>query len=270
MSKYYYRTNESSELGKKLKTLLYECDKANRAADTYCQKSGAKTFYDNPSMMAGGVVCVGFGDQQPDLQLWRSVGKDGDGLEMFEPNCQKREDCIVLPRRDFRPSDTASRIYNKRPSKWTEVVSLHTREEWIKFSAINTTDDKDRDWERAVEKLHGEMFCRYIELYYNDEQLHEQATNVQYHMPLYMRRAIHLELQRLKLPVVSINTLYALLQVSPDGDKKIIQATVPVIFLHYGRYYIASDYPCQHPKLEVIEEGRFNIKRGEFQRLNIN
>ena len=271
MSKYYYRLNDSTELGKKLKSLLYECDKANRAADTYCQKVGAKTFYDNPSMMAGGVVCVGFGDQQPDTKLWRSVGKDGDGLEMWEPNCQTREDCIILPRRDFRPSDTAARLYARRPSRFSEVVSLHTRDEWIQMAAINTTDDPQKDWRRAVAKLEQEGYWKYIELYYNDEQRQQSANDARYHQPLYMRRAIHLEYQRLKLPVVSIQTIYSLLQVDiSDGNpnqKKVVQATTPVIFLHYGRYYIGCDHPCNHPSLEAIEEGRFNIKKIEFHRL---
>lgn len=270
MTKYYYRVNETSEIGKKLKSLLYECEKAERAAHTYCSKVGAETFYSDPSMLAGGVVCVGFGDAEVDLKLWRSVGKDGDDLEMYEPNCQQQIGCIILPRRNFHPSDTASRIYYKRPSRFQEVVSLHTKEEWIKMAAIKTTKDKDKNWANAIAKLEKEMFWKYIELYYNDEQLNESAKNPRYSMPFYMRRAIHQELQRLRLPVVGIQSLYSLLHVDvSDGhpdEKKIVKATTPIIFLHYGRYYIACDHPCLSEQLEAIEEGVFTIKKGEFER----
>ena len=271
MAKFFYRTNTSSDLGKKLRNLLYECDKANRAADTYCAKSGAKTFYADERQMAGGVLCVGFGDQKPDKKLWRSVGKDGDGLEMFEPNCQRIQDCIILPRRDFRPSDTATRIYNKRLSKWPEVINLHSREEWQQLAAITPTGDPDRDWQRAEKKLQDEIYVRYVELYYNKEQRQLTLTEPRYRMPLYMRRAIHLELQRIKLPVVSIQSVYQLLHVNltdgmTDSQRlRIVQPVTPIIFEHYGRYYVGCDYPCQHPDLETIEEGKFNIKLGEFK-----
>ena len=267
MEKHYYRTPESSELGKLLRKFLHDCDTAERQADNYCQKAGAQTFYGDESQMAGGVLCVGFGDQQPDPQLWRSIGKDGDGMEMYEPNCQRRQDCIISPRRDFRPSDTATRIYQRRPSRWQEVVSLHTKDEWIALSGINQTGDKDCDWERAVEHLHGEMFFRYIEIYYDDKQRDELANTPHYHLPFYMRRAIRLEIGRIKLPVVSIQSLYSLLRLQPPADQKFIKAVQPVIFLHYGRYYLAIDHPCSHPDLEAITEGVFQMKRVEFQRL---
>ena len=273
MAKYFYRFDASSELGKKFRNFLYECDKANRAADTYCAKVGAKTFYGNESAFAGGVLCVGFEDgEKVDKRLWRSVGKDGDGYEMWEPNCQKRQDVIVLPRRDFRPSDTASRVYNKRPSRWQDVANLHTKDEWIRIATITTSGDQDKDWKKAVNKLSKETFCRYVELYISDEQRQEQATNPHYRMPLWMKRAIHLELQRLKLPIVSIQALYGILQTDlTDGKKdstmKIVQPTTPIFFELYGRYYVGIDHPCNNPTLEIITPEKFNIRRHDFEKL---
>ena len=273
MAKYFYRFDSGSELGKKFRSFLYECDKANRAADTYCAKVGAKTFYGNESVFAGGVMCVGFAEgEKVDKRLWRSIGKDGDGYEMWEPNVKKREDVIILPRRDFRPSDTASRVYHKRPSRWQDVINMHSKGEWIEIAKTAVHGDAGKDWEKAVEKLSKEIFCKYVEIYVNDEQRREQATNPHYHMPLWMKRAIHLELQRIKLPTVNIQPLYAMLETDLTDGKdvqkmKIVQPVTPIYFELYGRHYIGIDQPCNNAQLEAITPEKFNIKRHEFEKL---
>lgn len=269
MEKHYYRTLESSELGRLLRKFLHDCDTAERQADNYCQKAGAQTFYGDESHMAGGVLCLGFGDQQPDKKLWRSIGKDGDGLEMYEPNCQRRQDCIILPRSDFRPSDTATRIYQRRACRWQDVAPMHTHDEWMRIAGLTPSKDADRDRHRLNEKMAKEAFCRYTELYYDDEQDKQVKASPRYRMPLYCRRAIRLEYDRLRLPVVSIQSLFSILRadLTFGQQRAIVQPVTPIIFLHYGRYYIAIDYPCSHPDLEQIEQGQFAIKRGEAERL---
>ena len=270
MAKYFYRFDVSSDLGMKFKRFKYECDKATRAADNYCQKVGAVTFYEQPEMFAGGVLCVSFADpEKVDKKLWRSVGKDTDGYEMWEPNCEQRMDVFLLPRRDFRPCDTATRICHKRVSSWLEVVNLHTQDEWAKIAGVTPTGDKKKDWTKTCGILSKEHFVKYVELYISDEQ-REQATNKRYKMPMWMRRAIHLEWQRLKLPVVSIQSLYALLQTDfktdeNDDKPKMVQGVTPVFFQMNGYYYIGCEYPCRHQDMEPVTKEKFQMQKNKFE-----
>lgn len=269
MAKYFYRFDTSTELGCKFRQFVYECDKANRAADSYCAKIGASTFYEEPTMFAGGVLCVGFADpDKVDKKLWRSVGKDADGFEMWEPNCQQRIDAFLLPRRDFRPCDTQTRVCEKKPCRWIDVVNLHTKEEWMKTAGLTPTDNPQKDWAATCAVLEKEYFVKYIELYIDDEQ-REQSANKRYRMPLWMKRAMQLEHQRLKLPVVSVKTLYSLLQAdftNGDDDKpKVVQGVTPIYFLLNGYYYVSCGFKCLHQDLEAVTEEKFLQRKNDFE-----
>jgi hypothetical protein len=270
MKKYCYRFDEKSELGKKFRKFLYECSRASRAADTYCKKAGAKMFYEDPSSFAGGVTCVSFDEEKKvDKKLWRSVGKDTDGIEMYEPNVQHRQDCILITRRDFRPADTDTRIYQKRVSEWIEVVNLHTKQEWIAMSGVRVTGNLEADWQNACSVMQKELFVQYTEIYVDDEQLKQLRENPRYRMPVPVKRAIQLEMQRLKLPVVNINKLYALFQPTlvEEGKKpRVLHASTPVCFLHNGMYYIRSEFPYQNKDLKKIDEAKFILHKIEFER----
>jgi hypothetical protein len=90
---YYYRTLIKSALGKELRSLYRACERAEAAADRFVTKVGAKRYYPHPNAFAGGVVCVGFdADTTPSDKLWQSIGKDGDGDEMWVPRKYTEQD----------------------------------------------------------------------------------------------------------------------------------------------------------------------------------
>lgn len=77
--------------------------------------------------------------------------------------------------------------------------------------------------------------------------------------------AVRAEKERMKLPVVSIDSLCALLQlkkiINPDAQKVLVQSYVPTFFLYKGDYYIACDDPSESKDMELInfEKYRFNL-----------
>ena len=90
---YYYRIPIKTTLGKEFRSLYRACERAEAAADRFVAKVGAKRYYPHPNAFAGGVVCVGFAeDTKPNEKLWQSIGKDGDGDEMWIPRKYTKED----------------------------------------------------------------------------------------------------------------------------------------------------------------------------------
>ena len=261
----FYRFNVGTDLGKQFRKFWYDCDKAERAANVYAQKVGAKQFYSSPAAFAGGVVCVSFDEgEEVNARLWRSVGKDADGIEMYEPNVKQRHGVLVLPRRGFQPSDTAQRIYQKRPSPWSEVCQVYTLEEWSEIAGIKLTGDKQKDFAALTKKMSGEMFCKYIEIYRDDEEVN--FTDNRCRMTNIARKSILIEKQRLMLPLVRTERLYQLLQADEtagfkDGKPHLVQHTTPTFFEYGGRYYIGIDIPCRHESLEEISEAKYNMKK---------
>lgn len=92
--RFYYRFDSSTELGKKFRSLWNECNKAERAANVFAEKVGASQFTEVRRRLPHGVVCVSFDDtEEINKKQWRSVGKDQDGIEMWEPRCQAAQRC---------------------------------------------------------------------------------------------------------------------------------------------------------------------------------
>jgi hypothetical protein len=283
MQKYYYRFDASSPLGKKFRSLWNECDKAERAADVFAKKVGAAAYYSSPSAFAGGVAAVVFEEGKANEKLWRSAGRTDDGEELWEPDVKQRNGVLVLPRRGFRPSDTATRIYSRRMSSWQEVKGLNTIREWAAMAGVDMPiisgkniplDDQAKDMTKEAlekvekkvnEKMEKEMFCQYIELY-RDDAIPVDPKHPKRKTPMYVSQSIRIEKERLLLPVVTVEKLYALLEADQSGDKptdgkpKLVEPVTPTFFEWGGRYYIGIEYPCKAEGLEPITEATFQMK----------
>jgi len=234
---FYYRTLIKSALGKELRSLYRACERAEAAAERFAAKVGAKEYYPNPLAFVGGVVCVSFPEgTEPDLQLWRSVGKDGDGTEMFEPRCDKRNGSIAYnPHR--QPSDTATRIYSKSPA--------------------------------ADGRLH------YIELYRDDDDSRSKNTKrgKKCNLSLAAKEAIRIERERMLLPHVKTERFFKLLGadlmagVPENKTVAFIQPETPMIFSFDGYYYIGITYPCAAEGLQPVTQEAFMAKREDLLRM---
>lgn len=282
--RYYYRFSTSSQLGKKFRSFWNECNKAERAAEVFAKKVGAAAYYSSPSAFAGGVAAVAFEPGKANGKMWRSAGRTDDGEELWEPDVKQRNGVLVLPRRGFKPSDTATRIYSRRMSAWKDVRGIYTLREWAKLAGVEMPDadasgvvaaiptraaamkEALEQVERKVnEKMEKELFCQFIELY-RDDEIPVDPTHPRRKTPLYISQSIRIERERILLPVVTVGRLYALMEADLSGDKptdgkpKLVQNVTPTFFEWGGRYYIGIEYPCKAEGLEPIIEATYRMK----------
>jgi len=265
MNKYFYRLDSSTEVGKKFRRLWNECIKADRAAEVFTKKAGAKTWYPDDAAFAGGVACVSF-ETEVNKKLWRSLGKDADGLEQWEPAVSRRGDVMVLPRKDFRPSDTATRVFERRVLPWAMVRHLHTQDEWAEMTGIKLTGDKTADAKRMDDVMSHLSFMRYVELYRDDFEKKDDRVR----MPYYVRESIRIERARLLLPVVKTEQIYRLLQADTAIEAKnpvIVQDQAPTFFEYNKRVYIGIDYPCKADGLKEIDRKAYIMAKDNLLRM---
>lgn len=266
MAKHYYRMNCSSELGVRFRFFWHDCEKARKAAEVFAAKVGAEAYYTSPTAFEGGVACVSFPKgTEVNKKIWRLLGSDADGAEQWEPAVEHRTGVLVLPRKGFRPSDTACRIYYKKMSRWGEVRHLYTLKEWAQLAGIELTDDKKKDALTVDEKMGKELFCIYTELY-REDAANDPDRDRRYKMTWVAKESIRIERARMKLPVVSTERLLQLLNADlldgqpDDGKPKFVKPTTPTFFEWAGRYCIGIDYPCKSDDLEEITEGDYRRK----------
>lgn len=266
MTRHFYRFDVNSDIGRQFRKLWNECAKAERAAESFAKKVGARTYYSSPSAFTGGVECVSFQDgAKVNKKLWRMVGKDADGLEQWVPDVKRRSDVMLLPRRDFKPSDTATRIYGRRVLPWPMVRHLRTLDEWMPLAQVTPSGDAVKDAERVDETMRQALFVRYTELY-RDDEIPADPTHPRRKMPLYIRESIRIERARLTLPVVKMDQFHQLLQadksaVLKDGKPIIVQESTPTFFEYDRRYYLGIDYPCRADGLTELSSAAYVAAR---------
>lgn len=265
-TKHYYRIQCPTELGKQFRKFWHDCNKAEKAAEIFAKKVGAEAYYTSPTAFAGGVACVSFkNEEKVNRKLWRPLGKDADGAEQWEPDVKHRNGVLLLPRKDFRPSDTANRVYSKRNSRFGEVRMAHTTQEWAAMIGLRMTGDVQRDAAALEEAMSKELFCRYTEVY-RDDAVATASMDRRYKLTWVARESIRIEVARMKLPVVSTERLLHLLEADlldgmpDDGKPKFVRPVTPTFFEWADRYYIGVAYPCSHPDLEEITEGTYRLK----------
>ena len=222
--RYCYKIHMKSELGKAFLKLWHLCDKAEKAADKFAAKVGAKQYYPADSVFAGGVACVSFEGNQPPLQkVWRKVGKDADGIVMWEPDVKMRGGFAAVKDETKLPADTATRIYGKMR----------------KNAAGNTV-------------------CDYIELY-RDDKVPEDKTHPKRKTPLYWSKSFRIEKERLKLPVVTTMTVLNLIKADLTADRSaaagkihVLRPITPTFFKYSQSIYLRCAYPCNAEGLKEI------------------
>ena len=280
-ARYYYRFDTSTALGKKFRSFWNECNKAERAAEVFAKKVGAAAYYSSPSAFAGGVACVAFEPGKVNEKIWRSAGRSDEGEELYEPNVEQRHGVLVLPRRGFRPSDTATRIYSKRMSTWKEVQRMLTLSQWAEKAGVTMptimklplaaklTDEEKKAALEQVEqqvnrKMERETFVQYIELY-RDEEIPVDPYHPKRKTPLFISQSIRIERERMLLPIVRTEALHALLQADLSGDEpkdnkpKVVHNVTPTFFEWCGRYYVGIEYPCKAEELTAVTEGAYRM-----------
>lgn len=226
-TRYCYKFNMKSELGKAFMKLWHLCDKAEKAADRFAAKAGAKQYYPADSAFAGGVACVSFESGKPPRpKVWRSVGKDPDGIEMWVPDVKMRMGAMVLEDGSKVPQDTATRIYKKE----------------------------------VKQDSSGRAVCPYVELY-RDDEVPVDKNHPNRKTPLYWSESFRIEKARLKLPVVTTEAVLNLIGADPTGGKEpdgklhVVRPITPTFFKYSQTIYLCCAYPCSAKDLTGISIG---------------
>lgn len=228
MDRFYYKFHQKSELGKKFLKLWHECDKANAAAERFAAKVGAKDYYPALNAFAGGVMCVSFENGKPPREkLWRSIGKDADGIEMWVPDVKQRVGLVTLDSDSFIPSDTATRLYIK---------------------------------DFAQKNAKGQTIRKCVELY-RDDEIPVDKNHPNRQLPLYIRESIRIERARLTLPCVKTEALLVLLQADfmegCEGKPRMVKLVTPSFFKYSQSVYLCCAYPCSANDLTEISMGDY-------------
>ena len=255
MAKYYYRINKCSDLGKQFRSLWNDCIKAENAQKFYVERMGAKSFTESTMYFTGGVQELIFpADMTIDERTWQQAGKDSETQEtLWVPNVRKSSGCVISPRRGWKPSHTATRIYATRPITWQQARLTYSTQKWAEIAYIQLSGDSEMDRQQVEESLCNEIFWNYVEIQGSKDLLPRQR------MPEWMRRAVSAERERLLLPVVRVERIYNLLQAEFIDGKT--PSSTPTFFEYGGRYYIGVGCKCLHETLESITEGTYNLKR---------
>jgi len=233
---HFYKVLVESHTGNLMVKFWHACDKAVEAADAWCQKFGAKYFYEDPRYFAGGVGCVSFGDEQPDAKLWKCIG-DIDGEKVYLPACDAVREMVPIPSRDYALHNTWDTFYLKDHIIEQTVANEDGGETKVlmvpKISFRPSTPQKD---------THGRSVA---------------AGNK-------MRRAIGAEQKRLKLPVMTVQQLYQILDAKlPDGR---LVDTTPTFFQYSTTLYIHVAYECQAKGLTEITAQQYRTAQCYVER----
>jgi len=220
---------------------MNDCRKAERAQMDFGQKCGAESIVPVDAAFEGGVVGVTFSDDSKvNRTVWKEIVKDKDGKTIWRPNCERREGAIVAKSEKYRPHDTATRIYDYRKRTWQEVKHL--------FAEGKTDGEDAADKPQPTEK----KYIRYIELYREDTKKSVRD------MSKLQREAISLERERIMLPVVTPDRVFATLQADmtaglPKDDKMhIIRPESPTFWKYGNHWYVGCTFPCRAEGLRPI------------------
>lgn len=246
---YYYRCDSASEIGKKLKRLLNDCQKAERAQMDFGRKCGAESIVPVDENFEGGVIGVTFADdKQVNRTIWKEIVKDKDGKIIWRPNCEHREGAIVAKSKNYRPSNTATRIYRYQQVGWERVKHLFPSD---------CVDDSMKD----------KQYILYTDLY------REDASSSVRKMSKQQREAICIEHQRMMLPVVTPQRVFAVLQAditaSIPAEKKmyIVQPETPTFWEYDNFFYIGCMFPCRAEGLTEIESEAYSRRLTDLMRV---
>lgn len=244
--RYFYRCAAASLIGKKLRKLLNDCRKAERAQMVFGKKCGAESVVPVNDAFEGGVIGVLFrDDSKVNRTVWKEIVKDAkDGKIIWRPNCEHREGAIVAKSENHHPRSTSTRIYQYQHVGWERVKHLF------------------QDEEAAVMPLHTERrYVLYTELYREDTDKTVREMSKQ------QREAISLERERMMLPVVTPQRVFALLQADVMADlpkdkaMHMVQPETPTFWEYDGWWYVGCCFPCKAGGLEKISSHLYVSRR---------
>lgn len=256
---YYYQCDIYSTVGKKLQKFWDKVIRAAHRADAYAKKYGAVSYIQPVQFFEGGVDYLEF-DHQPDPEVWRKRVRSADGHDEYEPNCMVRSDILVIPDDRFRPSDTWNKTYSKEHLRWEQVRQQKTVKEWAAIIGYELTGDREKDTSNIEQQLSKRSFVPFLE-YYGTQQVAGRSE-----APQSLRKAIRAEKDRLALPVVETEWLFALLDMERPTDANELKAWVrnmetPIFFTYADSFYIRSQCPCRGEGLYPTTEGVFVYKQ---------
>lgn len=244
--RYFYRCTAASLIGKKLRKLLNDCRKAERAQMVFGKKCGAESVVPVNDAFEGGVIGLLFrDDSKVNRTVWKEIVKDEqDGRIVWRPNCEHREGAIVAKNENHHPRSTSTRIYQYQHVGWERVKHLFP----------------DGEPSGTVEKEKA-RYILYTELY------REDAKKPIRDMSKLQREAISLERERMMLPVVMSQRVFALLQADVMADlpkdKKMhmVQPETPTFWEYDGWWYVGCCFPCKAVGLEAISSDLYVSRR---------
>ena len=270
---YYYRCDSASEIGKKLKRLLNDCQKAERAQMDFGRKCGAESIVPVDDNFEGGVIGVTFADDDKvNKTVWKEIVKDEDGKTIWRPNCECREGVAISKNDRYRPGNTATRLFDYKQRTFAEVKHLYTAQQWYdlvrKFlSDRELTGNREED-EALVGKLLSEKrFIKYVELYRTDTDKRIRE------MSKLQREAINLEHRRRMLPVVTPLRVFSMLKadmmadVPADKQTGFVKPETPAFWEYADHWYIGCVFPCKAEGLTEISSKAYITKLTDLMRV---
>lgn len=212
MAKYYYKTSEKSEIGQGLSSFWRECQKVEKAAETYARNMGATEFFFSPEGFTGGVEWVVFKNpDKVDQERWKE-GEPIDGLRVWKPNVT----AVIKP-----GGNGKMKVTYDSPFKEAKTKLVNGKRSNVKYS---------------------------------------NAPNRHSNSYLFAVRA---EKERMKLPVVSIESLFQLLHLkqvkNPTVKKGVVLSHVPTFFAYKGNYYISCDDSSESKDMELINFEKYRF-----------
>ena len=270
---YYYRCDSASEIGKKLKRLLNDCQKAERAQMDFGRKCGAESIVPVDDNFEGGVIGVTFADDDKvNKTLWKEIVKDRDGKTIWRPNCECREGVVISKNDRYRPSDTATRLFDYKQRTFAEVKHLYTAQQWYDLGRQFLADSQlmgNREENTAlIEKtLSEKRFIKYAELYRTDtDKSIREMSKLQ-------REAINLEHRRRMLPVVKPLRVFSLLGADMMADMPenkqtgFVKPETPTFWEYAGYWYVGCVFPCKAEGLTEISSEVYSTKLTDLMRV---
>ena len=260
MKNKFFKIELKSETGKKLLDLLQTCISAEKQAMEYVMRVAGTghEYYESESGMVGGIDYVVFReDEKVDPNVWRKAcvmdGKDN----CYVPNVKIGYGVAMLTSEKFKPSDTKTREFFDEIFSFRQVFLNQPVEFWSQISGIpyakiakETNPMKQCLLINSV--LGNEKFIRYRE-YSNPNEKKDKTKNDRN-----FTRALDYEKRRLKLPVVSIESLYGILgAVIPVKQKKNQGHFTPVWFKNEDSWYVSMSFDSKNKDLKKILEGTF-------------
>lgn len=208
---YYYRCRTTSKVGRRLHAFHVRLLHAERAADEFAAHCGATSFIQQPESMAGGIEYFEF-SEAPDKKIWRKALTSKEGIDEYELNCDITHD-FLISREPFGeiPGDKWNIFYLRKQHRWEEVRLLRSMSQWRESALREGLADEtvsDETLKNVLKDCYFSPFLRF------------NVPDVKGHFTQKQRRAVRLEKARMRLPVVTQEELFSILELRIEDAEK--------------------------------------------------